>query len=64
MIVTRAVGALHEDPAIAGFLNLLEQNIQAGRRITDLPEDPLRKMIVSLEQSVDPNAEIDNDVPL
>ena len=64
VIVTRAEATPHENPAIAGFLHLLEQDIQADRRITHLPEDLVRKMMVSLEQSVDPNAEIEDDVEL
>lgn len=64
VIVTRAEATPHEDPAIADFLLLLEKDIPAGRHITDLPEDLLRKMMVTLEKSVDPNAEIEDDVEL
>lgn len=64
VIVTRADDSIHEDPAIAGFLHLLEQDIQAGRHITELPEDLLRKMVATLAQPVDPNAEIEGDVEL
>jgi antitoxin PrlF len=64
VIVTRAAVVAHEDPAIAGFLRLLEQDIRAGRQITDLPEPLLRKMVATLDQPVDPNAEIEGDVEL
>jgi antitoxin PrlF len=64
VIVTRAVDVAHEDPAIAGFLRLLEQDIRAGRQIMDLPEPMLRKMVATLDQPVDPNAEIEGDVEL
>ena len=64
VIVTRAEATPQKDPTIADFLFLLEKDIQAGRHITDLPEDLLRKMMVTLEKSVDPNAEIEDDVEL
>ncbi len=64
VIVTRAEASPHEDPAIAGFLHLLEQDIQAGRRITDLPEGLVRKMMATQAQPVDPNTKIEGDVEL
>ncbi len=64
VIVTRAEGAPHQDPAIAGFLHLLEKEIQAGRRITDLPKDLVRKMMEMLAQPVDANAKLEGDVEL
>ena len=64
VIVTRAEPTPHKDPAIAGFLHLLEQDIQAGPRITDLPEDLVRKMMATLAQPVDPNTKIEGDVEL
>ena len=52
----------HEDPAIAGFLHLLERDIRAGRCIGDLPEPLLNKMLGALERQVDPDLEIEDDV--
>ncbi len=64
VVVTRAEDAAHEDPAILGFLRLLEREIRAGRGIEDVPEPLLRKMLSTLEQPVDLNAEIEGDVEL
>ena len=64
VVVTRAEDAANEDPAILGFLRLLERDIRAGRGIEDVPEPLLRKMLSTLEQPVDPNAEIEGDVEL
>jgi antitoxin PrlF len=64
VIVTRATDAAHEDPAIAGFLSLLEQDIRSGRQIKDFPKPLLRKMLAAAEQSVDLHAEIEGDVAL
>lgn len=64
VMVTRATDDTHEDPAITGFLALLEKDIRAGRNIKDMPEPLLRKMLAALDQPVDLNSEIEGDVEL
>lgn len=64
VIVTRATDAAHEDPAIAGFLRLLERDIRSGRQINDLPKPLLRQMLAAAEPPVDLHAEIEGDVAL
>jgi len=54
----------HRDPAIAGFLSLLEKDIQSGRNITSLPEDLARSMLETLQHPADPDEEITGDVEL
>ena len=34
----------HEDPAIGAFLDLLSDDIQAGRHVGGIPDDPVRGM--------------------
>lgn len=38
IVVSRADGEVHCDPAIAGFLGVLEQDIRQGRHVETLPE--------------------------
>lgn len=38
VVVSRADDPQHQDPAIAGFLNMLEQDIRQGRHVGALPE--------------------------
>lgn len=66
VIVSRVAEANepHEDPAIANFLDLLEKDIQSGRRVTTLPDDLARAMLAALGQPVDLNADIEGDVAL
>lgn len=56
----------HEDPAILGFLSMLENDIQRGRHIVDLPTGLLAAMEDSLKDGdfPDPNDDIDGDVAL
>ncbi len=63
VVVSRAPTA-HEDPAIAGFLQMLEQDIQSGRHISSLPDDLARALVAAAAQSVDLDADIAGDVDL
>jgi len=64
IIVSRAEDDPHEDPAIAGFLDLLEKDIQAGRHIAALPDDLVRSLLAAAGEPVDLEAEIEGDVAL
>ena len=64
VIVTRVDNELHQDPAIEGFLALLEKDIASGQRISALPTDLARSMVSAIKRPVDPGAEIDGDVAL
>lgn len=54
----------HEDPAIAAFLNLLEDDIRAGRHIHSLPEDLAQSLLKEAGHAVDPDDPIEGDVVL
>lgn len=64
VIVTRTEEGRHEDPAIAGFLALLEKDIRNGKRVSAMPDDLARAMIETLKHPVDLYEEIDGDVTL
>jgi len=64
VIVSRVENQEHEDPAIAGFLSLLEKDIQTGQHLSGLPEGLARSMLAALKQPVDFDAEIVGDVAL
>ena len=64
VVVTRVENELHEDPAIAGFLALLEKDIAAGRHISALPADLVQSMLSSIRRPVDLGEDIDGDVAL
>lgn len=53
----------HSDPAIRGFLSLLEKDIQAGKHITTLPEHLVASMRSALSSSITED-EIVGDVEL
>lgn len=62
VIVSRAEEA-HEDPAIYGFLTVLERDIASGRNVGALPE----ALLSAMEDAADANgaeADIDEDVAL
>jgi antitoxin PrlF len=50
--------AIHEDPAIIGFLSMLERDIKSGRHTRPLPDGLVSAMTRSLEDS----ATIDDDI--
>ncbi len=64
VIVSRADSQEHEDPAIAGFLSLLERDIQTGQHLTSLPEGLVRSMLAALKQPAVTDEEIAGDVAL
>lgn len=64
VIVSRVENQEHEDPAIAGFLCLLEKDIQAGQHLTNLPEGLVRSMLAALKNPVDLDEDIVGDVAL
>ena len=64
VIVSRAEDATHDDPAIAGFLDFLEKDIQSGRHVTALPKGLARSMVAALKHRVDLKDEIEGDVAL
>ena len=64
VVVTRAKKEQHRDPAIAGFLSILEKDIQAGRNVTTLPDDLAQVMAYCSENPVDTNEDIDGDVAI
>ncbi|HQT03405.1 MAG: type II toxin-antitoxin system PrlF family antitoxin [Gammaproteobacteria bacterium] len=63
-IVISRVDELHEDPAIVGFLSLLEKDIQKGQHITNLPDNLTQSMLASLGKSVDLTEGITGEIAL
>jgi len=63
VIVTRA-DAGHEDPAIAAFLSLLEQDIRQGKHLGPLPDTLAQAMLANLEHPVDLDEDMEGDVAL
>jgi len=64
VIVSRVEDSTHDDPAIAGFLDFLERDIQSGRQVTALPKGLARAMVAALKHPVDLKDEIKGDVAL
>ncbi len=64
VVVSRVEDPEHEDPAIAGFLSLLEKDIQSGQHLTGLPEGLADSMLEALKKPVDLNQEIADEVAL
>lgn len=64
ILVSRVEDEPHADPAIAGFLALIEKDIHAGTHITTLPDDLARAMLAAIRPSVVANEEIEGDVTL
>lgn len=64
VVVTRAEDTEHEDPAIGGFLKLLEADIRNGRNLSSLPESLAQAMLATLPTSVDITDDIEGDVAL
>ncbi len=63
VVVSRLEDDIHEDPAIAGFLMLLEKDIQSGK-VTSLPEGLARSMLAASKHAPEPTDEIEGDVAL
>ncbi|MFH7318980.1 type II toxin-antitoxin system PrlF family antitoxin [Desulfurivibrio sp. D14AmB] len=64
VVVSRAEADPHEDPAIAGFLSLLEKEIRAGKNLAALPDDLARSLLAATGRPVDLEEEITGDVNL
>jgi len=64
IVVTRADEAQHQDPAIAAFLALLEQDLKSGQHLGTLPDDLAQAMLNNLQHPVDLDAEILGDLAL
>ncbi len=62
--VSRAEDNQHADPAITGLLALIEQDIQSGKHLTDLPAKLAKSMLAASKRAVDLNADIVGDVAL
>lgn len=65
VVVTRADDdGKHQDPAIEAFLALLENDLQAGKNLTTLPQELAQAMLANLHHAADPSKEIVGDVAL
>ncbi len=64
VVVTRVENEVHEDPAIASFLALLEKDIAAGRHISTLPADLAQSMMSATKRPVDLSEDIHGDIAL
>ncbi len=65
VVVSRVDDESEEDPAIAGFLAVLERDIRNGSRIVALPHDLARAMLVASQaQDVEADEEIEGQVAL
>lgn len=64
ILVSRVEDEPHADPAIAGFLALIEKDLHAGTHITTLPDDLARAMLAAIKPSAVLNEEIEGDVTL
>ncbi len=63
IVVSRA-DAEHEDPAIGSFLDLLANDIKAGRHIRAIPDDLAQSMLEHAQHEAAPDEDIDGDVDL
>lgn len=63
VFVTRA-DVEHEDPAIAAFLHMLEQDIHQGKHVGTLPDDLAQTMLAHLGHPADLDEDIDGNVAL
>lgn len=58
-------GVEHRDPALTGFLKLIERDISAGRNVRDLPKDVLASLRRSIKDvAVDLDETLEGDVSL
>lgn len=64
VVVTRAQGVEHTDPAIAQFLALIEQDITAGKNVAGLPAPLVKSLKKALKLDVDLAEEIQGNVSL
>jgi len=64
VVVTRVENEVHEDPAIASFLALLEKDIASGQHISALSADLAQSMLSAIKRPVDLSEDIHGDVAL
>nr|WP_315230314.1 type II toxin-antitoxin system PrlF family antitoxin [uncultured Albidiferax sp.] len=64
VIVTRVDDEPHADPAIEGFLALLEKSIASGQHVSTLPAGLAQAMLAAIREPVDLGEEIEGDVAL
>ena len=64
VIVTRVDDEPHADPAIEGFLALLEKSIASGQTLSTLPDGLAQAMLAAIREPVDLGEEIEGDVAL
>ncbi len=63
-VVVSRVDAEHEDPAIGAFLDLLADDVRAGRHVRAIPDDLARAMLEHAQRKAGPDEDIDGDVDL
>ena len=63
VVVSRA-DTEHEDPAIGAFLDLLANDIRAGRQIQGIPDDLIQDMLEHAEREMPLDEDINGDVDL
>lgn len=63
VVVSRADAEPHADPAISGFLALLEQDIRSGKRVGAVPQGLARSMAAAAKITPT-DEEIEGDVAL
>lgn len=64
IVVTRAAATAHIDPAIGGFLALIERDLSRGERISALPPVLAKSLKRALARKVDRTEEIEGEVGL
>ena len=64
VIVSRVDDEPHADPAIGGFLALLEKGIASGQQVATLPDALAQAMLQAIKRPVDLGEDIDGDVAL
>nr|WP_315188598.1 hypothetical protein [uncultured Albidiferax sp.] len=56
--------AIHADPAIEGFLALLEKGVVSGSQVSTLPQGLAEAMLATIQRPVDLSQDIEGDVAL
>ena len=64
VMITRAESSGEEDPALAAFLSLLENDISTGKRVGPLPHALRDALLENLDSTVDLDEPIEGDVCL
>ena len=63
-VVVSRTDADHEDPAIGAFLDLLSDDIRAGRHVRGLPDDLVDGMLEHAQRDVRLDDDIEGDIDL